>query len=76
MDLVSLALFATAVVALGAAATVMIAKWLPQSAIEQAAQHGRFVGLGEAPRAQPARSVRPLVRPQVGKEAMNVVRTH
>ncbi|WP_310632766.1 hypothetical protein [Paraburkholderia sp.] len=76
MDLVSLALFGTAVVGLGAAATVMIAKWLPQSAIEQAAQHGRFVGLGEAPRARATRSVRPLVRPQVGKEAMNVVRTH
>ncbi|WP_321815045.1 MULTISPECIES: hypothetical protein [unclassified Paraburkholderia] len=50
MDFVSLALFGAAVVGLGAAATVMIAKWLPQSAIEQAGQHGRFVGLGEAPR--------------------------
>nr|WP_322062500.1 hypothetical protein [Paraburkholderia sp. J63] len=76
MDLVSLALFGLAVVGLGAAATVMIARWLPQSAIEQAAEHGRYVGLGEAPRAKPAMQRRPQVGVQVVKEAMNVVRTH
>jgi hypothetical protein len=78
MDFVSLALFGAAVVGLGAAATVIIARWLPPSAIEQAAQHGRFVGLGEAPRAVPARRIQvgPRIRPQVGKEAMNVVRTN
>ena len=78
MDLVSLALFGLAVVGLGAAATVMIAKWLPQSAIEQAAEHGRYVGLGEAPRAKLAVHAprRPQVGVQVVKEAMNVVRTH
>jgi hypothetical protein len=78
MDFVSLALFGAAVVGLGAAATAMIARWLPQSAIEQAAQHGRFVGLGEAPQAKAARRIPigPRIRPQVGKEAINVVRTH
>ena len=78
MDFVSLALFGAAVVGLGAAATAMIARWLPQSAIEQAAQHGRFVGLGEAPRVKAARRIPigPRIRPQVGKEAINVVRTH
>lgn len=72
MDFVSLALFGAAVVGLGAAATAIIAKWLPSSAIE-AAQHGRFVGLGEAPRVRLA--YRAQFGPQVGKEAMNVVRT-
>ncbi|WP_084069148.1 hypothetical protein [Paraburkholderia heleia] len=78
MDFVSLALFGAAVVGLGAAATVMIARWLPQSAIEQAAQHGRYVGLGEAPRARAVRRAQfgPRIRPQVGKEVINVVRTN
>ena len=90
MDFVSLALFGAAVVGLGAAATVMIARWLPQSAIEQAAQHGRFAGLGEAPRGKPANRGRfggrlgwqfgaqfgSRIRPQVGKEGINVVRTN
>jgi len=82
MDFVSLALFGAAVVGLGAAATVMIARWLPQSAIEQAAQHGRFAGLGEAPRRKPANRAQfgaqfgPRIRPQVGKEVINVVRTN
>ncbi len=72
MDFVSLALFGAAVVGLGAAATVMIARWLPQSAIDQAGQHGRFAGLGEAPRVQPVRQpvrshVGPKVGPQVGR---------
>ncbi|WP_213301077.1 hypothetical protein [Paraburkholderia sacchari] len=78
MDFISLSVFGLAVVSLGAAATVMIAKWLPQAAIEQAVEHGRYVGLGVAPRAkldlQAGR--RPLVGVQVVKEAMNVVRTH
>ncbi|MDR3101273.1 MAG: hypothetical protein LBV73_29940 [Paraburkholderia sp.] len=78
MDFISLALFGLAVVGLGAAATVMIARWLPQSAIEQAAGHGRYIGLGEVPRAKLTLrgKRRPLVGVQVVKEAMNVVRTH
>ncbi|MCG5074311.1 hypothetical protein [Paraburkholderia tagetis] len=78
MDFIFLSLLGLAVVGLGTAATVMIAQWLPQSAIEQAVQHSRFAGLGEAPRAMldlPAQR-RPLVGVQVVKEAMNVVRTH
>jgi hypothetical protein len=70
MDLISLAVFSVAVMGLGSAATVMLAKWLPKSALTRAAEQGRFVGLGEAtPVTQPA------YRPQVRKEAMNVVRT-
>jgi hypothetical protein len=78
MDFVSLALFGAAVMGLGAAATVIIARWLPQSAIEQAAQHGRFVGLGEAPRAVAVRSIQvgTRIRPQVGKRQSNVIRTN
>jgi len=82
MDFVSLALFGAAVVGLSAAATVLIARWLPQAAIERAAQHGRFVGLGEAPRVRPARRAKlgaqlgSRIRPQVGKEAINVARTN
>lgn len=70
MDLVSLAVFSVAVVGLGAAATAIYARWLPKPAIEQAAEHGRFVGLGEAPVVK-----QPAYRPQVRKEVMNVVRT-
>jgi hypothetical protein len=70
MDFVSLAFFSVAVVGLGAAATAIFARWLPKSAIEQAAVHGRFVGLGEAPVVK-----QPAYRPQVRKEVMNVVRT-
>jgi len=82
MDFVSLALFGAAVVGLGAAATVMIARWLPRSAIEHAALHGRFAGLGEAPSVRPANRAQfgaqfgPRIRPQVGKEVINVVRTN
>ncbi|MFX1764444.1 hypothetical protein PWP93_17935 [Paraburkholderia sp. A1RI-2L] len=82
MDFISLAVFGLSVVGLGAAATVMIAKWLPRAAIEQAAEHGRFVGLGlglgVAPRAKLDLHAerRPLVGVRVVKEAMNVVRTH
>jgi hypothetical protein len=70
MDFVSLAVFSVAVVGLGSAATVLLAKWLPQSALERAAGDGRFVGLGEA-----APVTQPAYRPRVRKEAMNVVRT-
>lgn len=70
MDLVSLAVFGIAVVGLGSAATVLIAKWLPRSALQRAAENGRFVGLGEAP---PVTQV--TYRPKVRKEALNVVRT-
>ncbi|TAM02951.1 MAG: hypothetical protein EPN70_15635 [Paraburkholderia sp.] len=70
MDFVSLALFSASVLGLGAAATVLIAKWLPKSAVETAAEHGRFAGLGEALVAK-----QPAYRPQFRKEAMNVVRT-
>ncbi|MFX1674316.1 hypothetical protein PWR63_18955 [Paraburkholderia sp. A2WS-5] len=78
MDFISLAVFGLSVVGLGVAATVMIAKWLPRAAIEQAAEHGRFVGLGVAPRAKLDLHAerRPLVGVRVVKEAMNVVRTH
>ncbi len=72
MDFVSLALFSVAVVGLGAAATVMIAKWLPQSVIDQAGQHGRFAELSEASRVQPVRQqvrshVGAKIGPQVGR---------
>ena len=70
MDFVSLAVFSVAVMGLGSAATVLLAKGLPKSALERAAENGRFVGLGEAP---PVRQ--PAYRPKVRKEAMNVVRT-
>ncbi|WP_027795006.1 hypothetical protein [Paraburkholderia acidipaludis] len=68
-DYASLALFGAAAVGFGAAATWLIATWLPKPAAEQAAEHGRFAGLGEAPAATPG------YRQQVRKEAMNVVRT-
>jgi len=69
MDFVSLAIFSVAVIGLGSAATVMLAKWLPKSALERAAENGRFVGLGEKPPVTQA-----AYRPRI-KEAMNVVRT-
>jgi hypothetical protein len=70
MDFVSLAVFTMAVIGLGAAATVLLAKWLPKAALARAAENGRYVGLGAAkPVTQPA------YRPQVRKEVMNGVRT-
>ncbi|MFP6561443.1 hypothetical protein WJ542_24520 [Paraburkholderia sp. B3] len=69
MDYASLALVGVAALGLGAAATWLIAARLPKSVVERAADHGRFVGLGEAPAATP------MYRQQVRKEAMNVVRT-
>ena len=70
MDFVSLAIFSVAVIGLGSAATVLLAKWLPKSVLERATEQGRFVGLGEAPRVTQA-----AYPPKVRKEAMNVVRT-
>lgn len=69
MDLPSLAWIAVAAVGVGAAATFLISKWIPESVGKLAAEHGRFVGLGEAGRA-----VAPHSR-QRQHEAMNVVRT-
>ncbi|CAM2195498.1 hypothetical protein PXJ20_20330 [Paraburkholderia sp. A1RI_3L] len=71
MEFVSLGLFALAVVGLGAAATVLLTRWVPTSVARQAALHGRFADLGDVPAAVPAASYRPAVR----KEAMNVVGT-
>jgi len=70
MEFVSLAVFSVAVIGLGSAATVLLAKWLPASALQRATEHGRFVGLGEKPPVTQA-----AYRPKVRKEAMNVVRT-
>lgn len=68
MDFVSLAVFSAAVIGLGSAATVLLAKWLPKSALDTARTNGRFIGLGEAtPVTQSAYA------PKVRKEAMNGV---
>ncbi len=48
MELTSLALLAIDVVALGAAATVLLTRWIPQPVAELAAQHGRFIHLDAA----------------------------
>ncbi|WP_144148402.1 hypothetical protein [Paraburkholderia sp. BCC1884] len=69
MEFVSLALLAVAVVGLGAAATVILTHWIAQPVAQLAAQHGRFVGLGEAVHAAAP------YRAHVQHEAMNVVRT-
>lgn len=69
MDLPSLAWLAVAAVGLGVAATYLTAKWIPESVAKMAAEHGRFVGLGEA-----ERPVAPQSR-QRQREVMNVVRT-
>jgi hypothetical protein len=47
MQFVPLALLAVAVVGLGSAATVLLTRWIPQPVAQLAAQHGRFIGLGE-----------------------------
>ncbi|PCE22931.1 hypothetical protein BWP39_24930 [Paraburkholderia acidicola] len=73
MDLLSLSLLGVSVVGLGAAATILLTKWVPQPVAELAAEHGRFVGLGEMA-ATPAAAVAPY-RAHVQQEAMNVVRT-
>lgn len=71
MEFVPLALLAVAVVGLGSAATVLLTRWIPQPVAQLAAQHGRFVGLGEQGGAVPAAPYRAHVQ----QEAMNVVRT-
>ncbi|KAA0077506.1 hypothetical protein CIW54_25760 [Paraburkholderia sp. T12-10] len=72
MDLSSLGVLALAGVGLGAGATYLMAQWLPAPVIDLAAQHGRFVGLGES--AQAATPATPHGR-RIQREAMNVVRT-
>ncbi|MFM0206016.1 hypothetical protein PQQ96_01285 [Paraburkholderia sediminicola] len=72
MEFVPLALLAIAVVGLGSAATVLLTRWIPQPVAQLAAQHGRFVGLGEQDSGMAA--VAPY-RAHVQQEAMNVVRT-
>lgn len=77
MEFVPLALFAVAVVGLGAAATVLLTDWIPQSVAQLASQHGRFIGLGEqagGAGAAHAMSAVPFCS-HVQPEAMNVVRT-
>ena len=69
MEWVSLALFAVAVVGLGAAATVLLADWIPAAVAEPASRHGRFIGLGEKRREAGA-----PCRAHVQAEAINVVR--
>lgn len=71
MEFVPFALLAVAVVGLGSAATVLLTRWIPQLVAQLAAQHGRFVGLGEQGVAVPAAPYRAHVQ----QEAMNVVRT-
>ncbi|MFP3566303.1 hypothetical protein [Paraburkholderia sp. SIMBA_030] len=71
MELVPLLLLAVAFVGLGSAATVLLTRWIPQPVAQLAAQHGRFVGLGE----QRAFASAAPYRAHVQQEAMNVVRT-
>lgn len=68
MDLPSLGLIALAAVGLGAAATYLIAQWLPAPVARLAAEHGRFQGLGEAVAATPRRR-------ESQHEAINGIRT-
>ncbi|MFM0738195.1 hypothetical protein PQQ51_13215 [Paraburkholderia xenovorans] len=72
MEFVPLALFAIAVIGLGASATVLLTRWIPQPVAQLAAQHGRFVGLGEQ---QAGAATAAPYRAHVQQEAMNVVRT-
>jgi hypothetical protein len=72
MEFVPLALLAVAVVGLGSAATVLLTRWIPQPVAQLAAQHGRFVGLGE--QESTIAGAAPY-RAHVQQEAMNVVRT-
>jgi hypothetical protein len=71
MEFVPLSLLAIAVVGLGSAATVILTGWISQPIAQLAAQHGRFVGLGEAGGVAAAAPYRARVQ----QEAMNVVRT-
>ena len=71
MDLVPLMLFAIAVVGWGAAATVLLTKWIPHPVAQLASQHGRFVGVAE----RGGGVARASYRAHVQAEAMNVVGT-
>jgi hypothetical protein len=71
MEFVSLALFAIAVMGLGAFATVLLTDWISQPVAQLASQHGRFLGLGE----QRSGAASAPYRAHVQSEAMNVVRT-
>jgi hypothetical protein len=71
MDFISLGLLALGFIGLGSAATVLLAKWLPQPVAEAAARSGRFAGLSD-PQRQPAAAV-PYRARRVQQEAMNVV---
>ncbi|MCX4144502.1 MULTISPECIES: hypothetical protein [Paraburkholderia] len=76
MEFVPLSLLAVGFVGLGSTATVLLTRWIPQPVAQLAAQHGRFVGLGEQDGRMAA--VAPAVVPyrtHVQQEAMNVVRT-
>lgn len=77
MEFVSLALLAVAVVGLGSAATVLLTQWIPQPVAELAAQHGRFVGLGEEKGnlAAPAAPYGARLGAHGQQKAMNVART-
>ncbi|RKE39815.1 hypothetical protein B0G76_6265 [Paraburkholderia sp. BL23I1N1] len=72
MEFVPLALLAAAVVGLGFAATVLLTRWIPQPVAQLAAQHGRFIGLGEQDGGMAAAAP---YRKRVQQEAMNVVKT-
>lgn len=72
MDISSLIVQALAGLGLGAAATYLMSQSLPGSIIDLAAQHGRFVGLGEV--GQAGTPAAPHGR-RTQREAMNVVRT-
>ncbi|HVW49100.1 MAG TPA: hypothetical protein VHC91_01665 [Trinickia sp.] len=72
MELSSLTLLTAAGLALGAAATYLMAQLLPAPVAEMAARHGRFVGLGEGRQATTPPAPH---RRRTQREAMNVVRT-
>lgn len=72
MEFVPLSLLAVAVVGLGSAATVLLTRWIPHPVAQLAAQHGRFIGLGEQ---EGGRVAAAPYRAHVQQEAMNVVRT-
>jgi lipid A disaccharide synthetase len=69
MDFVPFMLFACAVVGLGASATVLLTRLIPQPVAQLAAQHGRFIGVGDQ------RMAAAPYRAHAHQEAMNVVRT-
>jgi hypothetical protein len=71
MEFVSLGLLALGFIGLGSAATVLLAKWLPQPVAEAAAHNGRFAGLGGSS-FQPVAAT-PYRARRVQQEAMNVV---